>query len=50
MSGFFVHESSYVDAGALVGDGSAIWHFCHVQSGARIGARLRAGAERQCGP
>lgn len=36
-SSYFVHESSYVDEGALVGRGTKIWHFCHIMSGARIG-------------
>ena len=33
----FVHESSYVDDGAEIGEGTKIWHFCHVMSGAKIG-------------
>jgi UDP-2-acetamido-3-amino-2,3-dideoxy-glucuronate N-acetyltransferase len=37
MSDTFVHESAYVDAGAIVGAGTKIWHFCHVMAGARIG-------------
>lgn len=37
MSDYFKHESAYVDDGAIVGDGSRIWHFCHVASGARLG-------------
>ena len=24
----FIHESSYVDDGARIGDGTKIWHFC----------------------
>ncbi|HMA25460.1 MAG TPA: DapH/DapD/GlmU-related protein [Gemmatimonadaceae bacterium] len=39
----FVHESSYVDEGAVVGAGSKIWHFCHVMSGAVIGERCNLG-------
>ena len=39
----FVHESSYVDDGALVGDGTKIWHFCHVMAGATIGERCSLG-------
>src|SRR6266567_8958273 len=35
---YFRHESAYVDEGAVVGAGTKIWHFCHVMSGARIGA------------
>lgn len=34
---FFRHESAYVDAGCEIGEGTKIWHFCHVLSGARIG-------------
>jgi UDP-2-acetamido-3-amino-2,3-dideoxy-glucuronate N-acetyltransferase len=39
----FVHESSYVDAGAQLGPGTRIWHFCHVMPGAVIGARCSLG-------
>ena len=34
---FFVHPSSAVDEGARVGEGTKIWHFCHVSKGAVIG-------------
>lgn len=37
MSGYNVHPSSYIDEDVKIGDGTKIWHFCHVQSGARIG-------------
>lgn len=37
MAGFFVHETSVVDEGAIIGDGTKIWHFSHIQGGARIG-------------
>lgn len=33
----FVHESSFVDEGAVIGKGTKIWHFSHVLSGAKIG-------------
>lgn len=33
-----VHPSAFVDAGAVVGPGTKIWHFSHVMSGARLGA------------
>ena len=39
----FIHESAYVDAGATVGAGTKIWHFCHVMPGAVIGARCSLG-------
>ena len=41
--GYFTHESSYVDEGAVVGEGTKVWHFCHVSSGARLGARCVLG-------
>ncbi len=34
---YFAHESAFVDDGAVVGDGTKIWHFSHIQSGAVIG-------------
>ncbi|MEG2843650.1 MAG: acyltransferase [Ruthenibacterium sp.] len=40
---YFVHESSYVDDGAVIGKDTKIWHFCHVQKGAIIGARCSFG-------
>src|ERR1700755_3138833 len=33
----FVHATAIVDAGATIGAGTKIWHFCHVSAGARIG-------------
>ena len=42
-AGSFVHESSYVDEGAQVGEGTRIWHFSHVMSGAVVGRRCNIG-------
>ena len=39
----FVHESAYVDAGAVLGAGTKVWHFCHVMPGAIIGERCNLG-------
>ena len=39
----FIHESAYVDDGAQIGDGTKVWHFCHVLSGAVIGERCSLG-------
>lgn len=39
----WAHESAYVDDGAQIGDDTKIWHFSHVCSGARIGARCSLG-------
>ena len=40
---YFVHESAYVDQGAVIGEGTKIWHFCHVRGSARIGAGSNLG-------
>ncbi len=39
----YIHPSSYVDDGAEIGDGTRIWHFCHIQSTARIGRDCSLG-------
>ena len=41
--GWHVHESSYVDEGAVIGRGTRVWHFCHVNRGAVIGERCSLG-------
>ena len=43
MPDYFVHESSYVDDGAIIGVGTKIWHFCHILPGAVIGERCNLG-------
>ncbi len=43
MAEYFLHDSSYVDDGAVVGEGTKIWHFCHVMRGARIGPGCSLG-------
>lgn len=40
---YFVHESSYIDENVTIGEGTKIWHFCHVQSGAVIGRNCSFG-------
>jgi len=40
---FFVHESSYVDQPASIGEGTKIWHFSHVMPRARIGRNCSIG-------
>ena len=42
-TGFTAHASSIVDEGARVGDGTRIWHFCHVSAGAVIGSECVLG-------
>lgn len=43
MSDYFVHESSYVDSDVKIGEGTKIWHFSHIQSGAVIGNNCSFG-------
>jgi UDP-2-acetamido-3-amino-2,3-dideoxy-glucuronate N-acetyltransferase len=38
-----IHESAIVDPGAIIGDGSKIWHFSHVCGGAIIGKHCSLG-------
>ena len=40
---FFVHESSYIDDNVQIGEGTKIWHFCHIQAGVRIGKHCTFG-------
>jgi len=40
---YFVHESSYIDDNVEIGEGTKIWHFCHIQSGAKIGRGCSLG-------
>ena len=38
-----IHPSSIVDDGATIGQGTAIWHFSHISSGAVIGKNCLIG-------
>lgn len=40
---YFVHESSYVDEGCVIGEGTKIWHFSHVMKGCTIGDHCNIG-------
>jgi UDP-2-acetamido-3-amino-2,3-dideoxy-glucuronate N-acetyltransferase len=40
---YFVHPSSFVDAGAQIGAGTKVWHFCHISSGAKVGRNCVLG-------
>lgn len=40
---YTVHPSAIVDEGAQIGEGSRIWHFVHICSGARIGEYVSLG-------
>jgi UDP-2-acetamido-3-amino-2,3-dideoxy-glucuronate N-acetyltransferase len=40
---FSVHESAYIDEPCTIGEGTKIWHFCHVMKGAVIGKNCVLG-------
>ena len=43
MVNYFLHPSSYIDENVIIGEGTKIWHFCHIQSGAEIGEHCILG-------
>jgi len=48
--GYFLHETALVYSGATIGKGTRIWHFSHVLTGARVGARCNIGQNVVIGP
>lgn len=38
-----IHPSSYVDEDVIIGENTKVWHFCHIQKGARIGKNCSLG-------
>lgn len=47
---YFCHESSYIDDDVEIGEGTKIWHFCHMLPGTRIGKRCSFGQNVMAGP
>ena len=47
---YFVHESSYIDDNVEIGEGTKIWHFCHVLSNTKIGKNCSFGQNCVIGP
>ncbi|WP_421782427.1 acyltransferase [Kiloniella litopenaei] len=47
---YFIHESSYVDDGVTIGEGSYIWHFSHLLSHVHIGKNCTIGQNVMIGP
>jgi UDP-2-acetamido-3-amino-2,3-dideoxy-glucuronate N-acetyltransferase len=45
-----IHESSYVDDAVTIGEGTAIWHFCHLLPGVTIGRGCSIGQNVMIGP
>jgi len=40
---YFVHPTAIIDQPAAIGEGTKIWHFCHVMAGAKIGKHCVLG-------
>jgi UDP-2-acetamido-3-amino-2,3-dideoxy-glucuronate N-acetyltransferase len=40
---YFAHSTAVIDPGATIGDGTKIWHFSHIMSGAVIGPDCTIG-------
>jgi UDP-2-acetamido-3-amino-2,3-dideoxy-glucuronate N-acetyltransferase len=40
---YFAHPTAVVDMPCDIGEGTKIWHFCHVSSGARLGRNCNLG-------
>lgn len=40
---YHAHETAIIDAGAVLGEGTRVWHWVHVSAGARIGSHCSLG-------
>ena len=43
MSNFYAHPTAVIDDGAAIGNGTKVWHCCHVMGGASLGERCILG-------
>ena len=47
---YFVHPSAYIDDDVVVGEGTKIWHFCHILPHTEIGQKCTIGQNVVIGP
>jgi UDP-2-acetamido-3-amino-2,3-dideoxy-glucuronate N-acetyltransferase len=40
---YTAHPSAVIDEGCQIGDGTRIWHFTHIMTGATIGKNCKLG-------
>ena len=40
---YFSHETAVIDPGCEIGEGTKIWHFCHIMTGCKIGINCNIG-------
>ena len=50
MANYFAHDSSYIDNNISIGEGTKIWHFCHILSQTKIGQDCSFGQNCVIGP
>jgi UDP-2-acetamido-3-amino-2,3-dideoxy-glucuronate N-acetyltransferase len=50
MAAATIHESAYIDADVVIGEGTRIWHFCHVLPRSHIGRDCILGQNVMVGP
>lgn len=43
QASYYLHPTAIIDEPCVIGDGTRIWHFCHVMKNARIGERCILG-------
>lgn len=41
--GYFKHETAIIDSGVHIGEGTKVWHFTHIMSGANLGSHCNLG-------
>jgi UDP-2-acetamido-3-amino-2,3-dideoxy-glucuronate N-acetyltransferase len=47
---YTAHPTAVIDEGCTIGDGTRIWHFCHIMPGAHIGRDCNLGQNVYVGP
>jgi UDP-2-acetamido-3-amino-2,3-dideoxy-glucuronate N-acetyltransferase len=50
MKGAFIHETAVIDDDVEIGEGSKVWHFCHILGDSRIGRDCVLGQNVMVGP
>lgn len=40
---YYIHSSSFAEEGSSIGQGTKIWHFCHIMAGAKVGKDCKIG-------
>ena len=43
MKSYYAHPSSYIDEPCTIGEGTHVWYFCHIMTGAVIGTHCNIG-------